>query len=103
MGALPTGTGDGGMVPRFQKTFEIPEHDLQRLMNCIVEHARPDEARDVERLLGFLGSLSTRLDPASEGDVLTFAAPAGSAPLVERALRAMARSDRHHERALRHR
>ena len=87
------------MTPRFQKTFEIPEHDLQRLMNCIVEHARPDEARDVERLLGFLGTLSVPAD----GGVLSFAAPAGSAPLVERALRAMARTDRHHERALRYR
>lgn len=72
-------------------------------MNCIVEHARPDEARDVERILGLLASMSAQLDRSADDAVVSFAAPPGTVPLVERALQAMARSDRHHERALRNR
>jgi hypothetical protein len=83
---------------RFRRRFEIPEDDVGRLMNCIVEHARADEARAVERLLGTLATLAAR---PSGGRPVTFSAPPGTATLVERALEAMARSDRHHERSLR--
>jgi hypothetical protein len=68
-------------------------------MNCIVEHARSGEERDVERVLGALAGL---LAVAPEGgDAVVFSPPPGTAPLVKRALDAMARSDRHQERARR--
>jgi hypothetical protein len=65
-------------------------------MNEIVDQSSPDETREVERLLGVLTSLS-----ASEDDTLTFVAPRGTSAIVDRALAVMARSDRHHARALR--
>ena len=89
------------MATRFQRRFELPQEELTRLMNCVVEHARPDEARDAERILGVLASLSVRLDARSDDEPVSFTAPRGTAHLVERALAAMARSDRHHTRALR--
>jgi hypothetical protein len=65
-------------------------------MNTIVDQGGPDQARDVERLLGVLTSL-----PASEDDTLTFVAPRGTSAIVDRALAVMARSDRHLARAQR--
>jgi hypothetical protein len=65
-------------------------------MNEIVAQSSPDEARDAERLLGVLTTLS-----AFEDDTLTFVAPRGTSAIVDRALAQMARSDRHHARALR--
>jgi hypothetical protein len=70
-------------------------------MNCIVEHARPDEARDVERILGVLATLQARADRREDEDTVVFTAPRGTTAVVERALAAMARSDRHQSRALR--
>jgi hypothetical protein len=63
-------------------------------MNTIVDQSSPDEARDVERLLGALTSLA-----ASAEDTLAFVAPRGTSAIVERALAEMARSDRHQARA----
>jgi hypothetical protein len=82
------------MPDRFGHRFELPAEDLSRLMNCVVEHAEAGEERDVERVLAVLTTLSAR---EHEGTV-RFTAPRGTAKVVERALRAMARSDRHHER-----
>jgi hypothetical protein len=70
--------------------------DLPRLMNHIVDQSSPDEARDVERLLGVLTSL-----PASADGTYAFVAPRGTSEIVDRALAAMARSDRHFARARR--
>ena len=66
-------------------------------MSCVVEHAGADDERDVERLLGVLSTLD-----ASAGGHVSFVAPRGTARLVERALSAMARSDRHVDRARRY-
>ena len=65
-------------------------------MNEIVDQSGADEAREVERLLGVLTSLT-----ASADDTFAFVAPRGTSAIVDRALAVMARSDRHHARALR--
>ena len=70
-------------------------------MNCIVEHARPDEARDAERILGVLAALQAHADRREDEGTVVFTAPRGTAGLVDRALGAMARSDRHQSRARR--
>jgi hypothetical protein len=81
---------------RFGRRYELPAGDLQRLMNAIVDEGGPEDARDVERLLGALTTLS-----AGEHETITFVAPRGTSQLVERALQVMARSDRHQARAQR--
>jgi hypothetical protein len=81
---------------RFGRRYELAAQDLQRLMNTIVDEAGEREARDVERVLGALTTLS-----AGGGETIAFVAPRGTAPLVERALQVMARSDRHQARAQR--
>jgi hypothetical protein len=81
---------------RFGRRYELPAGDLQRLMYTIVAEGGPEDARDVERLLGTLATLSP-----GEGETLAFVAPRGASQLVERALQAMARSDRHLARARR--
>ena len=88
------------MAGRFRARFSLPAADLRRLADCIVEHASPDEARDVERLLGALTTLASS-DRRAPGDTIAFSPPPGTAPLVERALAAMQRSDRHDARARR--
>jgi hypothetical protein len=65
-------------------------------MNTVVDQSGPHEARDVERLLGVLTSLSV-----TEDDTYAFVAPRGTSEIVDRALAAMARSDRHLARARR--
>jgi hypothetical protein len=87
------------MAGRFRARFSVPAGDVQRLMDCIVDNARPDEEREVERVLGALVTL-TASDPGSD-DVIEFSPPPGTVRLVERALAAMARSDRHEARARR--
>ena len=72
---------------------------MQRLMDCIVDNARFGEEREVERLLGALVTL-TASHPGSD-DLIEFSPPPGTGRLVERALAAMARSDRHEARARR--
>jgi len=62
----------------------------------VIGRRAPHERRAAARLFGVLTSLS-----ASEDDTLTFVAPRGTSAIVDRALAVMARSDRHHERALR--
>jgi hypothetical protein len=81
---------------RFGRRYELPSGDLQRLMNLIVDEVGPDDARNVERLLGTLTTL-----PAGADETIAFVAPRGTSHLVEHALEVMARSDRHHARALR--
>jgi hypothetical protein len=90
------------MAGRFNSRYELGVADIERLMNCIVEHAGPDEGREAERLLAMLTMLRTTASGTGD-DAVTFAAPRGTAPLVDRALAAMARSDRHAARAERHR
>jgi hypothetical protein len=90
------------MAGRFRRRFSLPEQDLRRLTDCIVEHARPGEERDVERLLGALTTLAAS-EHAAPGETIAFSPPAGTAALVERALAAMQRSDRHDARARRNR
>ena len=84
------------MTNRFGRRYELAAEDLQRLMNAIVDEAGEDEARDVERLLGALASVSAGAD-----ETIAFVAPRGTAHLVDRALQVMARSDRHQARAQR--
>ena len=84
------------MTNRFGRGYELAAADLQRLMNTIVDEADEDEARDVERLLGVLTSL-----PAGPEETISFVAPRGTSPLVDRAIQVMARSDRHKARAKR--
>jgi hypothetical protein len=81
---------------RFGRGYELAAADLQRLMNTIVDEADEDEARDVERLLGVVTSL-----PAGPDETISFVAPRGTSPLVDRAIQVMARSDRHQARAKR--
>jgi hypothetical protein len=81
---------------RFGRRYEVPAGDLPRLINAIVGQAGPEEDREVERLLGVLTSLS-----AAEDETIVFVAPRGTSGIVDRALRAMARSDRLHARARR--
>jgi len=88
------------MRSRFQKRYEVDVADVERLMNSIVEHAGADDGRRVERLLAMLTMLR---DSASPDSALAFAAPRGTGALVDTALAAMARSDRHAARADRHR
>jgi hypothetical protein len=88
------------MAGRFRARFSLPEQDLRRLADCIVEHARPGEERDVERLLGALTTLAASGHPMP-GATIAFSPPPGTASLVERALAAMRRSDRHDARARR--
>jgi hypothetical protein len=90
------------MADRFRRGFEVRRDDLQRLMNCIVEHAEPSDARDVERLLSALVTLWAGPGGAKDGTV-SFVPPKGTAPIVERALAAMQRADRHDARARRSR
>ncbi len=76
--------------------------DVERLMNCIVEHAAPDEGREAERLLALLTML--RVTASGRGDeTVVFTPPRGTGALADRALAAIARSDKHVERAARHR
>ena len=90
------------MAGRFDKHYEIDVDDIERLMNCIVEHAGPDGDREAERLLAMLTML--RATAAGQGDeTVTFTAPRGTTTLIDRALAAMARSDQHIARAARHR
>ena len=84
------------MTNRFGRGYELAAEDLQRLMNTIVDEANEDEARDAERVLGALATLS-----ATGSETISFVAPRGTSSLVERALRVMARSDRHQARAQR--
>jgi hypothetical protein len=90
------------MAGRFSKRYEVGVEDIERLMNCIVEHAGPDDGREAERVLAMLTML--RATARGHGDdTITFIAPRGTSALVDRALAAMARSDRHAARAARHR
>lgn len=84
------------MTNRFGRGYELAAEDLQRLMNTIVDEANEDEARDAERVLGALATLS-----ATDSETISFVAPRGTSSLVERALQVMARSDRHQARAQR--
>jgi hypothetical protein len=84
------------VTDRFRREYELAADDLQRLMNTIVDQAEEDEARDVERLLGALTTVS-----AGARGTISFVAPRDTSPLLDRALRVMARSDRHHARAIR--
>ena len=90
------------MAGRFDKRYAVDVDDIERLINCIVEHAGPGEGREAERLLAILTMLRTTASVRGDGTV-TFTAPRGTAPLADRALAAMARSDRHAARAARHR
>ena len=77
------------MAGRFDRDYEIGVADIERLMNCIFEHAGPDEGREAERLLAMLTML--RVTAADRGDgTVTFTAPRGTAPLADRALAAAA-------------
>jgi hypothetical protein len=90
------------MPGRFSKRYEVDVEDVERLVNCIVEHATEDEGRQAERLLAMLTML--RATAEEHGDpAIAFAAPRGTSGLVDRALGAMARSDKHVARAARHR
>ena len=90
------------MAGRFDKRYELDVADVERLMNCIVEHAGPDAGREAERLLAMLTMLRATASGRRD-DAIAFTAPRGTAPLADRALAAMARSDRHAARAARHR
>jgi hypothetical protein len=90
------------MAGRFDRRYELDVADVERLMNCIVEHAGPDEGREAERLLAMLTMLRTSATGHGDG-AIRFTAPRGTAPLADRALAAMARSDKHAARAARHR
>ena len=90
------------MARRSSTRVEVELDVVERLMNCIVEHAGPDEGREAERLLATLTMLRATAE-AHEDTAVTFTAPRGTGALAERALAAMARSDRHAERAERHR
>jgi hypothetical protein len=81
---------------RFRRGYQLAAEDLQRLMNTIVDEANEDEARDAERVLGTLATLS-----ATDSETISFVAPRGTSSLVDRALQVMARSDRHLARAQR--
>jgi hypothetical protein len=81
---------------RFGREYELAADELQRLMNTIVDEANEDQARDVERLLGVLTSLS-----AGPDETISFVAPRGTSSLLDRAMQVMARSDRHQARAKR--
>ena len=89
------------MSYRFRRRFHVRGDDLQRLVHCVVEHAEPGEERDVERILSALVTLGARHESRSEGDHVWFVPPKGTAPIVERALAAMGRADRHDARARR--
>jgi hypothetical protein len=90
------------MAGRFATRHEVGVDDVERLMNCIVEHAGPDEGREAERLLAMLTML--RATAAEHGEeTITFTPPRGTGALADRALTAIARSDKHAERAARHR
>ena len=84
------------MSNRFGRRYELAAEDLQRLMDAIVDEAGENEARDVERLLGALATVS-----AGAEQTIAFVAPRGTAQLVDRALQVMARSDSHQARAQR--
>ena len=90
------------MAGRFDKHYEFDVSDIERLMNCIVEHAGPDEGREAERLLAMLTMLRATASGQGE-ETIAFTAPRGTATLVDRARAAMARSDKHVARAARHR
>jgi hypothetical protein len=81
---------------RFGRGYELAAEELPRLMNAIVDQAEEGEARDVERLLGALTTIG-----AGGDETISFVAPRGTSPLVDRALQVMARSDRHQARAKR--
>jgi hypothetical protein len=90
------------MAGRFDKHYEIDVDDIERLMNCIVEHAGPDGDREAERLLAMLTMLRATASGQGE-ETIAFTAPRGTTTLIDRALAAMARSDKHLARAARHR
>ena len=90
------------MAGRFAKRHEIDVDDVERLMNCIVEHAGPDEGREAERLLALLTMLRVTAGEHGE-ETIVFTPPRGTGALADRALSAIARSDKHAERAARHR
>jgi hypothetical protein len=90
------------MVVRSGRRFDVACADLERLRNCIVEHATEGEQRAVERVLATLATAEAAALAAGR-ETVTFAAPVDTAELVARAARAMARSDRHMERAERRR
>ena len=80
------------MPHRFGRRFTWPADAVPRLINCIVELARPDEARDAERILGVLAALQAHADRREDERTVAFTAPRGTTGLVERALAAKARS-----------
>ncbi|MET0769274.1 MAG: hypothetical protein ABW081_05160, partial [Solirubrobacteraceae bacterium] len=84
------------------KRHEVDLDDVERLMNCIVGHAGPDEGREAERLLALLTMLRTSA-AGHGGTAITFTPPRGTGALADRALAAIARSDKHVARAARHR
>ena len=90
------------MARRTGTRVEVEIDDVERLMNCIVEHAGPGESRQAERLLATLTMLRATAE-AHEDTAVAFTAPRGTGPLAERALAAIARADKHAERAERHR
>jgi hypothetical protein len=90
------------MAGRFVKRHEVGVDDVERLMNCIVEHAGADEGREAERLRAMLTMLrATAVEHGEE--TIVFTPPRGTGALADRALGTMARSDKHAERAARHR
>ena len=90
------------MAGRFSKRHEVGIDDVERLMNCILEHAGPDEGREAERLLAMLTML--RVTAVEHGqDTVVLIPPRGTGALADRALAAVARSDKHEARAARHR
>ena len=90
------------MAGRFARRHELGVDDVERLMNCIVEHATSGEGRETERLLAVLTMLRTAAAEHGEATI-SFTPPRGTGALADRALAAMARSDKHAERAARHR
>jgi hypothetical protein len=63
----------------------VAPRDLQQLHRCIVQHARPDEADLVERLLGQLATLEGMWTDAGD-EPREWVPPAGTEDLAQRAL-----------------
>jgi hypothetical protein len=68
--------------------LSVAPRDLQQLQRCIVQHARPDEADLVERLLGQLATLEG-MWPDWDDAPREWVPSAGTEELAQRALEAL--------------
>jgi hypothetical protein len=80
--------GHSSHVRREQVRLSIAVRDLHKLRRCLVDHAQPEEAGLVERVLGQLATLES-LHAATPDATIEWTPPPGTEVLASRAVEAL--------------